>query len=375
MNRHVANKLKLAAFLDEVASADAPALQRALSRHCADSVQWEIFHPFNSLSGTDEAIETFWAPLTRAFPDYEARIGMMLAGEYRGEDWVSLQGHLLGSFIEPWLGIPPTHGLTMLRFGLNAAIQDGRLTRVYILLDILDVMRQAGLYPFRRMPGSAEQWPLPPLTSFEPIDGYQAEQGAVTLRAVREMQAGLGHADEEAAFGQYLSLEQHARLYAHSPHWHMNMNWYGPAGIGSTRGERGFMDFHCALFLQAFPDRSGSEDQSNNPDAPHHYIQLGDGRFGVTSGWPSLEATHVGGQWLGLPPTGRKVDMRVADWYRVDADDLLIDNWVMIDVPYMLHQMGLDVLSDLRHVADPRIGRWPVTTGTAIAPDQTTSDA
>jgi hypothetical protein len=44
--------------------------------------------------------------------------------------------------------------------------------------------------------------------------------------------------------------------------------------------------------------------------------------------------------------------MRVADWYRLDEDDKIIDNWVMIDVPHILQQMGLDILDDLQFFVD-----------------------
>ena len=41
-------------------------------------------------------------------------------------------------------------------------------------------------------------------------------------------------------------------------HWHPNFMWYGPAGIGTTRGMKGFEDYHQIPFLVAFPDRGGT---------------------------------------------------------------------------------------------------------------------
>jgi hypothetical protein len=60
-----------------------------------------------------------------------------------------------------------------------------------------------------------------------------------------------------------------------------------------------------------------------------------------------------------LPPSGKRVEMRVADWYRTDRDGKIIDNWVMIDLLHICHQMGLDVLDDLRYIVDPSLNRWP----------------
>ena len=136
-------------------------------------------------------------------------------------------------------------------------------------------------------------------------------------------------------------------------HWHEDFNWYGPAGVGSMRGVRSYRNAHASLFIQAFPDRSGFKRVEGGPeDAPGHYIRLGDGRFAVTTGYPSLRGTHTGSEWLGMPPTGRKIDLRVADWYRLDEDGKIYDNWVMMDIPYALHQMGLDVFHDLQFFMD-----------------------
>jgi hypothetical protein len=51
--------------------------------------------------------------------------------------------------------------------------------------------------------------------------------------------------------------------------------------------------------------------------------------------------------------------MRVADWYRLDADNKIIDNWVMMDVPHVLDQMGLDIFEDLQFFVDRSRSRLP----------------
>ncbi len=346
------DKQRLVALLTELAAAVDP--RTVLDRHCAPDCLWRIFHPFNDLRGTQAAADGFWAPLKTAFPDYEQRPALVLGGAYEGRNQVSSWGVVNGTFDTPWLGIPPTHRPATLRFGVNATLAGDRFVRIHILLDVVDLMRQAGVYPLRAMPGSAEAWAFPPADTGASGLGHDPAQGAETLRIVRAMQVGLPRPDQIATLSSQPSR--------HSPLWHPAMNWYGPAGIGWARGERGFRNVHSSLFLQAFPDRTGfPRADGADEDAPGHYIRLGDGNYAVTGGWPSLHATHVGGGWLGLPPTGRPVEMRVADWYRCDAAGLIIDNWVMIDVPHMLYQMGLDILHDLKWVVDPAQPRWPET--------------
>ncbi|MES2898233.1 MAG: nuclear transport factor 2 family protein [Pseudomonadota bacterium] len=352
MSNHLANKQLTARFLAELADTAEQGITAVLERYCHPDCRFEIFHPFNRIDGLANVAEQFWAPLKRAFPDYEQRLGQVIAGEYEGREQVSTLGYVLGTFDAKWLTIPPTHNVAYLRFALNVIVRDGKFAKAYVMLDIPDLMRQAGFWPLREMPGSAEQWPLPPMGSGATLETVDSERGVESLRIVREMQLGLPPAGEK--------LTMTTSAGRHSPHWHDNMNWYGPAGIGSARGLRGFREFHGALFLKAFPDRSGiKRDETGPEDGPGHYTRLGDGPFAVTSGWPSIYATHTGGQWLGLPPSGRKLEMRVGDWYLLDRNNKITDNWVMIDIPHMLDQMGLDILDDLRFFADrslPRLG-------------------
>ena len=352
MDPHAHNKRQLAELLQGLSESDGADIDTTLAACCAPDTLWRVFHPFNDLHGNAEAAARLWAPLRQAFPDWEARMAFFLAGEYEGRQVVSAWGVVMGNLAAPWLGIAPTHGLCTLRLGINAVFDAGRIVKVYVLLDVIDVMRQAGLYPLRRMPGAAEAWAFPPCDSGASASTVDAALGAVTLTAVREMQMGLAKGDELKNLAGSRSR--------HSPHWHRNMMWYGPAGIGSSRGQKGFLDYHGALFIQAFPDREGIVRDPNGPeDRPGHYIRVGDGHFAVTAGWPSLYGTHLGGQWLGLPPSGKRVEMRVADWYRTDRDGKIIDNWVMIDVLHILQQTGLDVLDDLRYIVDPGLKRWP----------------
>ena len=115
---------------------------------------------------------------------------------------------------------------------------------------------------------------------------------------------------------------------------------YGPAGIGSARGLRRYQNNHSIPFLTAFPDRKGG----------YHYTRIGDGDYVATGGWGSVIATHAGDGWLGMPATGKRVEMGVMDFYRLERDGLVAENWVPIDVIDVLRQIGFDVFDRLRHL-------------------------
>ena len=191
MPEHAKNKKLVSRFLTEIALTEPGSIEQILAKYSHDDCVLEIFHPFNTLCGTREVAEKFWRPLKQAFPDYEYRMNIIIANEYEGRDWVSALGHIAGSFFQHWIAIPPTQGLIFLRCGLSLIVRDGKIAKAYVLLDILDLMRQADLYPLRRMPGSAEQWPAPPACTGVSDSTFDGEQGAKTLAIVREMHAGL----------------------------------------------------------------------------------------------------------------------------------------------------------------------------------------
>lgn len=344
------SKRHLASFLQDVPNAQSNEICSVLEKYCHPDCVWSFFHPFVGEQGNEQAANTFWHSLKSAFPDYEFRPALLLAGDYEEAQQVSMLGFLMGNHMGSWLGVPPNHQLTLLRFGLNVKLHEGRIAHAYVMFDLIDLIRQAGFYPFRPMPGSPEQWPFCPGDAGFSLEGEDPATGARTLEIVREMQAGLPAAGKV--------VDQATAAASHSPHWCENMNWFGPAGIGSSRGMRGFRDYHGALFLKAFPDRHDLPRDTEGPDnRPGHFCEIGEGRLAMTAGWPAMRGTHSGGQWLGLPPSGARVEMRVADWYRLTPESRLADNWVLIDIPHMLDQMGLDILDDLRFFVEPQTSR------------------
>ena len=114
-------------------------------------------------------------------------------------------------------------------------------------------MRQAGYFPLAPSLGSEMRW-MPPRTLdgviLTPQDEARSRQ---TIETILQMHAALGYYSGDAPTREVLDEMEQAK------HWHANFMWYGPAGIGTTRGLKGYEDYHQIPFLVAFPDRGGSE--------------------------------------------------------------------------------------------------------------------
>jgi predicted ester cyclase len=44
---------------------------------------------------------------------------------------------------------------------------------------------------------------------------------------------------------------------------------------------------------------------------------------------------------MGIEPTGKRVEIRYMDFWKV-VDGKIVDNWVMVDFPHVMQQLGVD---------------------------------
>ncbi len=332
---NVAGKKRVHAALQSLIEAPLAELSDALGAAYHPEAPIHITHPINDLTGPDAASLQFWRPLRQALPDGERRVDIVAGGWTRGAHWVACLGHYVGTFAQDWLGIPATDQVAAVRFAEGHELRDGRIAQSYYFVDFLDLMRQAGYWPLAPSLGRELQW-LSPRTQDGLLFAPQAEADSQrTHDFIRRMHTGL-----DVAEGRLLTNEIMDLIEAEDArHFHPNFLWYGAAGIGTTRGIKGFDDYHGHPFLTAFPDRGVR-------DIPH-FISISDGHYAVTGGWGYLQATHTGDDFLGLPATGRHVKMRVMDFYRCD-DHTICENWVPFDIPHLLYQLGVDVFRRMR---------------------------
>ena len=103
--------------------------------------------------------------------------------------------------------------------------------------------------------------------------------------------------------------------------------WIGNAGCGSKTGLKEFQENWQRPFQAAFSDKVCVDE-----------ARLFDGEWAAAFG--RQEATHSG-EFMGLAPTGKRVVIRYMDFWKV-TDGRIADNWVMVDFPYVMQQLGVD---------------------------------
>lgn len=276
--------------------------------------------PVNEVASRDAWGDALFAPLARAFPDLERRTDILLHGRFVDGDWFASAGALVGRFDRDLWGIPATGRPHWLRFGWFDRVEDGAVVETILLLDLSRLLIEAGRWPLRPPLGEA-WWPAPATHDGVRLEPGNATDDAASLALVEAMIAGLMRYD-----GHDLRSMGMTRF------WSDQFLWYGPGAIGSARGHADYERAHQRPFLASFPDRVGG----------NHRCRIGDGPYVASTGWPSIRATHSGVGLLGLPASGTAVTMRVMDFWRREAD-WLVENWVFIDLPDLLGQLGVDL--------------------------------
>lgn len=315
-----------------ITSAPAGEMRKALGLHMDPDVHWRGMHPWHEQRGIAAVADRFWIPLTTAFTRPQRRLDLLIAGDNSlpgaPGTWVGAMGHILGLFDAPLLGIQPTGKLAMLRFAEFSRIVDGRIVEQAFFCDLLHLMHQAGQYPLPNMTAAQLVQPGPMTHDGLLLSPRDRDESAKTLDLITRMIGMISKVN--AADNPPPPREELQR------HWHDDMIWWGPTGIGSTYTIDRYIEQHQQPFRQQMSDRVFNG----------HITRFAEGNFGGFFGWPNL-TMHVTGPFMGLPPSGKHADLRVVDFYRRDGDKLA-ENWVFIDILHFLNMQGLDVLAQLQ---------------------------
>jgi predicted ester cyclase len=109
-----------------------------------------------------------------------------------------------------------------------------------------------------------------------------------------------------------------------------SFRWMGNTGCGTKEGVREFQDNWQKPFQAAFSDKVCVDE-----------ARLYMGEWAAAFG--RQEAVHSG-TFMGVKPSGKKIQIRYMDFWKVERGKIT-DNWVMVDFPHVLAQLGVDVFN------------------------------
>ena len=198
------------------------------------------------------------------------------------------------------------------------ASADGRIVTNWMLIDVLDLLRQQGITPLplspllqgRVSPPQGDGTPAP-IARFATETGARIAWQVVTAMLLAEWVDG----STELA------------------HWHRTMTWYGPVPFGfATSGEDYTMHFLTPLHV-AFSGRRLDID-----------VFTCEGDFCAAHG--TFHGFQTG-PWLGYRASGKELSMDFGMHWRVDTEARqILEGWAIFDLPRMFLGLGVDLLDD-----------------------------
>ena len=155
--------------------------------------------------------------------------------------------------------------------------------------------------------------------------------GSRPEQAVLSRGTDLSKTDETRAVieGMVDGLNDH-RIANSGEFFAQSFRWMGNAGCGTKNGLKEFQENWQKPFQAAFSDKVCI-------DEARVYMGEWAAAFG------RQEAVHSG-EFMGVAASGKKVEIRYMDFWKVETGKIT-DNWVMVDFPHVLAQLGHDVFN------------------------------
>jgi predicted ester cyclase len=107
-----------------------------------------------------------------------------------------------------------------------------------------------------------------------------------------------------------------------------DFGWMGIVGCGTMQGLDEFRRNWQLPFRAAFTDRVYLDE-----------ARLAEGEWVAAFGY--IEATHSG-PFMGVAASGKRIKIKYMDFWHV-RKGRIADNWVSVDFPHILAQLGIDV--------------------------------
>lgn len=282
MNTYQVTKQWVRDYFSAMEDATPETVANVLKAYTSEDYFWRGVYPFREIQGGDAVAQIFWAPLLKALTRMQRRQDIFIAGtnELGGNQWVMSMGNFMGLFDTDWLGIPCTRKIANLRYAEFNCVQNGKIIKTGLFVDIIGLMVQAGAYPLPPSTGVYYNYPGPRDHNGLLFEDAPVNEGIATLALVNEMVNDLSDLNDSGSMGCSPEILEKT--------WSKDMLWYGPAGIGATYTIPRYQEQHQLPFRSSLGDKKFHG----------HVCRFAEGNFACFFGWPNLSNTPRGGGWV-----------------------------------------------------------------------------
>ena len=332
INQH--NKKLVTEYWQGIDVTEASELADVVRQYASADCVWHGPDPVGDLQGADEFASGFAIPFSKSFSNISRSTHIVMGGKSNGRAdgqqdgrmWVGGTGMLNATFVSDFLTIPASGKDVSIRWGEFCRMQDGIIVESFFLLDLIDLMQQAGVNVLPPSRGADGVYPPPRQGDGVLLAEQDEAESAHTLEHIRRfIFDGLNNYDQSEL-----------KSMGMADFFHPDVQWYGPGGIGACDGLKEFEDFHQKHWLRAYPDRAVQD-----LDA-----LIGEGKYSAAPGWAGVLATHTG-EYLDCPATGRAIEFNGIDFWKLE-NDMYVENWVFVDMIHLFRQFGIDLFDGIR---------------------------
>ena len=214
---------------------------------------------------------------------------------------------------------PTDRRMTVRITDFYVAASDGRIAQNYMMIDLLDLLRQQGIRPLPLSPLKQGHVSPPQGDGIPaPLTKYANDEDASDARRVVEAMLNAEWV------GTSTALE----------HWRREeFVWYGPVPFGMATSADEYTTHFLKPFHSAFPSERALVIDTFACEGQYC------GAHGTFSG------RHAGASWLGFAPSGKLLSLDFGMHWRV-VDGKISEGWAIFDLPRMLLPLGVDLLRD-----------------------------
>ena len=329
MNQNQSNKRSVLSYWEQVDNGNFDRDNFLSNILISPDVRWFGPQPIGTITGARALLTDFWKPLFHSFPDLNRQTHLFFGGDSSGRrdgspdgrEWITGTGLFHATFEKDYLSIPATGKQVNIRWGEFCRMENRQIVEIYFLLDLVDLMQQAGFQVLPESRGSDGLYPPPKEQDGVLLEPQDETETRTSLQHIRRfIFDGLNRYDQSEL--QSMGM---------ADFFHPDVQWYGPGGIGACLGLQEFEELHQQPWLTAFPDR-----QVQNLTA-----LIAEGSYSGGPGWAGVLATHTG-NYLGCQPTGNRLEINGLDWWK-RVDEQYVENWVFVDMVHLFHQFGIDL--------------------------------
>lgn len=308
-------------YFDELEHCKPDESAAVLAKYMSEDYVWEGVYPFMDRNGTEEVAKVFWQPLKESMLHMQRRQDVFMAGTATdGKEWVMSMGQFMGLFDKDFMGVRRTRKMHHLQYAEYSCVENGKITHTAMFVDLIGFMREAGMDPMPPETGHYFVYPGPRDHNGLMFEDAPAEKAAESFKIVDDMLNGL--------FSINATMSTPRDMLEKS--WNEDMIWYGPCGIGASYTIPRYQEQH------QIPFRTSLTDKKEN--AVKAYFAEGD----FVCFYSSMDVTPIGG-WLGMPGGGKSAHLRGDIDIYYCKDGKISENWCFIDLPYWLHEQGLEI--------------------------------